>query len=488
VEPLSLRHLWSAYWKVPVVGLLAATLAFIGSFVLTPTYQSSAHLLVRARNATFLSGTGTSLTQTPAVLDSDLAKALSDTQGALASTDTVARMVVRDLAIDGLKPKPQGIVGTLRRYVGNTYRHTKAFLMYGGYKTPPPRQGAIQAVNRGISGAQVKDSFVLELTAKADRPKLAAAIANSAADALVKIANDRFARDSVAYRDLLKKQLRAAQRDEVRASQAIADFQRRNGITDVGTELTLSAQSRADLASRLQHTQSQLSATEAQLSSIQSQLASTPAQSSTSQKITTGRSSTTVDNTAASQLYQTLQSQQATLRAQASGLSAEVGALQTALNNTKSTAPLTQAQARLQQLALDQQVTQQTVKDLASQYQQARLNSVSNTVELTRVDNAIEPVFPIAPRRYMFLAVGLLLGMVLGFVSAQLGVLRRRQGENADADLDVDGDRDRDSVDLIDMTGSPEGAPVPAQRPNAEGTLTDRILGNGRARRHEGEH
>ena len=459
MEPMSLRRLWSDYWKIPVVGLLAAILAFLGSFVLSPTYQSSTHLLVRARNATFLSGNGTSLTQTPAVLDSDLAKALSDTQGALTSTDTVARMVVNDL--DLAKPKPQvhGPIVSLRRFASSVYKHTKAILMYGSYKKPKPYAGAVAAVNSGLMGAQVKDSFIFELSAKANSPKLAAAIANSAADALVKIADDRFSRDSVAYRDLLGKQLAAAQRDQVAATQAVAKFEREHGITDVATELTLSAQNQADLASRLQQTQGQLSSTQAQLASVEGQLAATPQRASTSQKITTGRSFTTIDNTAANQLYQSLQSQAATLRAQASGLSAQAGALQNALRSTKSTAPLTEAQAHLQQLALTQQVAQQTVTDLADQYQKARLNTVSNTVELTRVDTATTPLFPVSPKRYMFIAVGLALGLVLGFVASQLGVIRRRRQDEIDAEQAA---QDEPVIDLNERL--PANVLVPAQR------------------------
>lgn len=461
MEPMSLRRLWSDYWKIPVVGLLAAVLTFLGSFMLSPTYQTSTHLLVRARNATFLSGNGTSLTQTPAVVDTDLAKALSDTQGALTSTDTVARMVVNKLDLAKPKPKPNGPISVLRRFASSVYKHTKAILMYGSYKQPKPYAGAVAAVNNGLEGAQVKDSFVFELSAKADSPKLAAAIANSAADALVTLADQRFSRDSAAYRDLLGKQLAAAQKDQVAATQAVAAFERKNGITDVATELTLSATNQADLASRLQQAQAQLSATQAQLASVDAQLASTPHTASTSQKITTGRSSTTIDNTAANQLYQSLQTQAATLRAQASGLSAQTGALQGALNNTKSTVPLTDAQARLQQLALTQQVAQQTVSDLADQYQKARLNTVSNTVELSRVDSALPPLFPVAPKRYMFLAVGLVLGLAIGFVAAQLGVIRRRRRDEQAAtdDADVDGGNA-----VIDLSDPQSHVLVPAQR------------------------
>jgi uncharacterized protein involved in exopolysaccharide biosynthesis len=478
MEPISLRRLWSDYWKVPVVGLLAAVLAFIGSFLLTPTYQSSTHLLVRARNTTFLSGNGTSLNQTPAVLDSDLAKALSDTQGALAATDTVARMVVTNLHLDKPKPKPHGVIGHIRRGVGNFYRETKAFLLYGGYKKPNNFDGAVQAINRGLSGVQVKDSFILELTAKASGPKMASQIADASADAIVKIANDRFASDSAAYRDLLAKQLNAAQNDQVKATQAVAGFEQAHGISDVTTQINLTAQNQADLKAKLQATQAQLSDTEAQLASVQGQLARTPSRASSSQTITTGRSSTVVDNSSSSTLYDTLLSQQATLRAQTSGLSAQSSALRSALENASASGPLTQAQARLQQLALDQSIAQQTVTQLATQYQQAKLNTVTNTVELTRVDNAAVPVFPVAPRRYLFLAVGLILGMMLGFVASQLRVIRRRRDEEI-AEEQGAAMAARLNGGVIDLSDQHGNVAVPAQRADLETLLADQTSSNG---------
>jgi uncharacterized protein involved in exopolysaccharide biosynthesis len=482
VEPLTLRRLWSDYWKVPVVGLLAAVLAFLGSFVLSPTYQSSTNLLVRARNTTFLSGNGTSLNQTPAVLDSDLATALSDTQGALLSTDTVARMVVQQLQLDKPKPKPNGPIATVRRAFSSLYHHTKAFLMFGTYSSPGRFDGAVQAVNSGLSGAQVKNSFVLQLTAQADNPKLASAIANAAANSLVTIANERFAQDSLAYRDLLKQQLDVAQADQARATNAVASFQRAHGITDITTELALSAKSQSDLQTQLQSTQTELSDAQAQLASVESQLSSTPAETSSSQKITTGRSSTTIDNTQSSPIYQNLRAQEASLRARASGLGAQLGALRSAVSNSKPSGPLTSAQARLQQLALQQQIAQETVHNLATQYQQSKLSTVNNTVELTRVDTAVTPNMPIAPRRYMYIAVGLVLGMVLGFVSAQLGLLRRRrEDEEAAAAEAADGETDAIPPQTIDLTPPPSPVAVPAQRSREE-TLAERLLQNGEAR------
>jgi len=484
VEPLSIRRLWSDYWKVPVVGLIAAMLAFLGSFVLSPTYQSSTNLLVRARNTTFLSGNGTSLNQTPAVLDSDLAKALSDTQGALLSTDTVARMVVQQLQLDKPKPESNGPIATTRRAFSSVYHHIKAYLMFGTYKSPGRFDGAVQAVNSGLAGAQVKDSFVLNLTAQADNPKLAAAIANAAANSLVTIANERFSQDSLAYRDLLKQQLDAAQSDQARATNAVASFQRAHGITDIATELALSAKSQADLQTQLQQTQAQLSDSQAELASVESQLTSTPAETSTSQKITTGRSSTTIDNTQSSPIYQNLRAQEASLRARVSGYGAQLGALRTALRDSKPSGPLTAAQARLQQLALQQQIAQETMHNLATQYQQAKLSTVGNTVELTRVDTAPTPNMPIAPRRYMYIAVGLILGMVLGFVSAQTALLRRRRedeeaaaAEQAEADAEVIPER----TIVLNPTAANGDVPVPVQRSREE-TLADRLFENGQAR------
>lgn len=452
MQSTSLRGLLRSYWKVPVVAVLAALIAYLGSFFVGSTYQATTHLLVRARDTSYLTANGTSLNQTPAVLDSSLVSALSDTQSALLSTDTVARMVVQKLHLDHPAP-PSGFFGSLKHDAGAIVKHLKDYVLYGGYKSANPYDAAVATVSNDLSATQVKTGFVLEIDAKSSGPKLAAAIANAAADALVQIGNERFARDSQAYRNLLHRQLVAAQRQQVQASNAVAAYEKTHHISDVSAEIALSVQNHAALQQQLDQSRTQLSSTQAQLADVQQELATTPQQSSSSQRIVTGRSSTTIDNTAQSSLYQSLLTQQNQLRAQAAGLGAQVAAEQAALSSSQSGTPLTRSQAKLQQLALTQQIAQQTQQSLAQEYQQAQLNTVGNTVELTRVDTALPPTFPVSPKRYMYLLVGLIIGATIGFVA----VHRRVRG------------RASDTVDLTD--DEPATVAIPEARRPANGVV-----------------
>ncbi len=51
-------HAMRPYWRIPVLALLSALLAFGGSFLVTPQYTATTRLLIHGRDATFLNSTG----------------------------------------------------------------------------------------------------------------------------------------------------------------------------------------------------------------------------------------------------------------------------------------------------------------------------------------------------------------------------------------------------------------------------------------------
>ena len=104
---MNVSELLHRYWRIPVVGLLAAVLAFTASFLVTPTYESSTRLLVHGRDATFLSSTGQNLTAQPGVIDASLSSALLSTYAGIATSRTVATSVVDELQLDK-QPSPPG--------------------------------------------------------------------------------------------------------------------------------------------------------------------------------------------------------------------------------------------------------------------------------------------------------------------------------------------------------------------------------------------
>ena len=440
MNPVPMSVLLRTWWRVPVVALLAAVLAFAGSFAIAPTYASTARLLVRGQDATVLSGKGQQLQQ--GFMGSDLAKALGETQAALVQTDTVARAVVRDLRLDE-RPQPhRGVFGQAKHLVGALVKRTRAILTHGFYAEPSKSEGLVQGVGAGLSGTPVKDSYVLEVRATSDDPKLSAAIADDAADVLVRTGNERFRGDSTRYRDVLRVRLAAAVAEQATAAQAVGSYKSTHGIGDISTTLGVDAQALQSLKDRQRQANADRASAQAQLASVEQSLALTPARSSSDQVITTGRGTSTIGSSAVSTAYEGLLVARAQLRAQIAGLDAQAAAIGGQLASaTSSPTPLTRDEAALAPLLLTQQADSQTVQALTKDFEEATLAAAAGDVQLARVDHAIVPVYPVSPVRYLYLGLGLVLGAVLGLVLSARRLRRVGVVPVADEErvLDLDG-------------------------------------------------
>ena len=87
---------------------------------------------------------------------------------------------------------------------------------------------------------------------------------------------------------------------------------------------------------------------------------------------------------------------------------------------------------KLARLQLDVQVASDTRVQLATELEAATVNAQRTAVEITRIDEAVPPTYPLAPKRYLYLTVGLLIGGLAGFVwsflpRAATGRPRRRR-------------------------------------------------------------
>ena len=75
------------HWRlIVIVAVLASSIAFGASYLFTPSYAATTQILVRAREARFLTSTGQDLSRQPGVVDSNLAKALAQTNAGLVSS------------------------------------------------------------------------------------------------------------------------------------------------------------------------------------------------------------------------------------------------------------------------------------------------------------------------------------------------------------------------------------------------------------------
>src|SRR5687768_7238132 len=75
------------WWPIVIaVVVLTAVLAYAASFLITPTYSSSTRVLVRARDARFLTSTGEDLASRPGAIDTVPPRSLNQTLAGLATS------------------------------------------------------------------------------------------------------------------------------------------------------------------------------------------------------------------------------------------------------------------------------------------------------------------------------------------------------------------------------------------------------------------
>ncbi|MGH2704374.1 MAG: GumC family protein [Actinomycetota bacterium] len=403
------------YWRLPAIAVLAAMVAYSASFVIGPTYEASTRLLIRGRDATFLTTTGESLSNQPGVVDSTLAKALGETLSALISTRRVAELVVDDLNLDAPRPPETSPLKMVRSAFKTVYAHVRAWIQYGFYAKPSARRAAVEEVYLGLEAEPIKESYVIELTGKASEPGRAAAIADSGAEALVKVGAQRFRDDAQAYRDFLRDQAERAGQEQAQATEALRQYRESHGITDLSLEVLLDTGSVEKIREELRDADVSLSAARAELTALENSLARTSATDASVSQIQTGRGTTEIKNTAGSSGYQQLKASRDSKRGEVAALEAKREALKRAIDSTAAPA-LTQEEAELRRLELRFSIASKQLEDLSTKYQQAVVNSEHPRVEVTRIDKATAPTYPSAPQRHIYLLLGGLVGAIAGFL------------------------------------------------------------------------
>ncbi len=433
------------YWRVYVVAILGGLIAYLGSYAISPTYTSTTRVLLRGRETTLLSSTGQNLSGQPGVIDSTLATALGETQSAVVSSTAVSEAVVDKLHLDAPKATDDGVVSKIKGGVAGTIKRTKAYLTHGFYAEPSTRDAAVTEVQGGLTATPLKDSYVLELTGSADTAQGAADVTNTAADVLVAMSAARYQDEANRNRDFLGEQVKRTETEVNDAAAAKRNYEEQNGVTSVQSSLDDSSASRTKVEDDLRAAGVDLSGLQAQLDTVNAQLAATSPTIDGASKIVTGRSDTSIVTTQQNATYESLQVDKNRLEGAIAGAKARQQTLQGVLAGDPNSALSAQA-AGVEQL--DQRLTaaQKTYQDVNTQYQNAVLTAQHNNIEITRIDTAQVPTFPVSPVRYNYLFLGLLCGALAG---AGLTWLRHR-GEAVDAEgaePSVAGGSDRRSYD-----------------------------------------
>ncbi|MFN8036729.1 MAG: hypothetical protein U0V73_12415 [Acidimicrobiia bacterium] len=322
------------FWRIPVAAFVGAILGFGASFIFGVSYSAKARVLMHVNNLTLLQTNGsTVVNQMSQAEQAAIGQAMAETQSALLDNRAVAQEIVRKLHLD--KKPPGGFVNAVKSGISTTFKWTQAMIIHGTYKKLSRFEQAVQNTQKGLSAHAVGFSWELEVSGQWRTREKAAAIANLAADYLVRVGEQRFQDDVAANTKNLQEQVRVSGERQQKAAAELAAFAAANGLDVSKLGLALTPEVAMKLAP------------------------------------------------AAQAQYQVLQSEYNT-----------------------SLAAFGQLQA---------------------QYQQAQVYAGVKPVELTRVDKAVPGVYPVKPKRWLYLAIGIVLGSLVG-----LGLTARwfwRRGE-----------------------------------------------------------
>lgn len=448
------------YWRVALAALLGALIAFGGSFLSAESYSSNTRLLIRGREATFLTSTGADLSNQPGVVDASLSTALAETQGGIVTSREVATMVVDRLDLD--KPqKSSGLLASIAHGFGTAYRCTKAFISHGFCKQPEPREGAIQAVQAGLSAGQLgssagessgqPSSFILELTGTGETPEQARDVANAAADAVVTVSANRFTTESKANADRLETQVDAASKALLDASKAMSEFRLTHQMTDAEVQAVSDISNVTSRSSQASDVATELAGARAQLEALDASITRANPTQSSSQDIVTGRSSNRITSSSPNPVYNDLVTSRETLKARIADLEGRAAKLAAAAP-TLENPTLSANQTQLLQLQNAVKLAGDNQAGVETQYRAALLDASRESSDLTRIDTASLPTYPDEPKRIIYLALGLLFGAIAG------GYLTWRR-MLADAPVvQSDGSQNEGSAPGIDLTSAAAGS------------------------------
>jgi uncharacterized protein involved in exopolysaccharide biosynthesis len=327
------------------------------------------------------------------VIDSSLAKSLGQTNAGLVTSRDVAERVVHDLGLDRARAEDTSILGSIRSAMKKTYNVVKALVAHGFYTEPSsPVEAAVMDVQNQLQAAPIKDSYLIEIKASADNPKLAAGIADAAAAAIVSVTKDRFEKDANTYRDFLRAQVDRARADVMAADEAIRVYKDANGITLVSEQLRLSASSQEAIRQALRQTEVDLDGATARQSAIERSLSNVSSTESTTTTVQSGRSATTTTAVAPNKLYQDLQRDLSSVKAEIASLKAKRETLAAALiTPANNPGVLPTQEAKLNELELTLSTRQAAYRSVRQSYDEAILNSAQGADEVSQVDHATVP-------------------------------------------------------------------------------------------------
>lgn len=521
-----------SHWRfVLLVSLVAGLGGLAATYVISEEYVASTTILIRPHQEVEFSHSQKTMLNFPPSL-SNQPESISQTYAGIMTSVAIATRVVELIGLDTYQPEPdprwyvrgyQRVRDGLKQVIQQGWDLAR----YGRVETDDPYWRAVKELKNGLQAKPVEDTYLFSLSATWQEPKLAARIADTAAEVFVEYtrsARNVEGRSNVAFLDRRLIELRA----EIQSTrQQLQEFWSIHQAASLDQQLGLALESlsksetaRAEAARQIEeviaelHTLDELLGRESEALHTATTTASNPVILKLKEDLArdtvllAGMQETHMpahpemkallarieeakrrvaeeaeqirfrDTSALNPFYQEMRQRALDRRATRKLLSARVTALERTIQRYRAEVDrLSNARGELARLELEVQVLESQYKLLSQEQAEARLAAVQEISEIRALSGAIPPLYPSRPVKIYYLVGGFLAGLLLSLCFVLVA--------------DYTDPKIRSAEDISRATDIPVLARVPPARQPAAVTILGReassqsvvwsLLGDGRS-------
>lgn len=253
--------------------VITTVICAVGALVMPDKYKAYTKVLVKPQMTQVFTSMSTDTSQQSSIPTSaQHITNLSNTFSEILRGDAIAEKVVDELELGSRKQSDENLLQRLSRRGGDLYRGGMSFLVYGKVIEKPPREKAKEWIQKVINPKLVTNTYIMEISFKAEEPELAAQVANSATKEFVeysKIINSKAARTE---REFLENQILVAQDELTRAQELLFNYGKEVGFVSPTKRIDLDVEAVVQFETDVLKNQAQIVETRKRLQEIRQEM------------------------------------------------------------------------------------------------------------------------------------------------------------------------------------------------------------------------
>ena len=363
-------------WMLIWVPLVASGVGLAMAFVLPEQYESTTLVLVRPIEDIKFNSNGIDKKEIPdfPVSLSAPIDAPSKTYMEVIKSPAVARRIVDALQLQVPKPRSdEGLFGRIKDDIKNslkaTVRIVRNYFKYGRDIPVSAFDLAVEDVERNLAVNARKDTYAFDITYRSGDPKVAAAVANMAAEIFLEQSSEAYRGESARVREFTETELEKRRKALEDARAAILAYKNSGGTFELNSEYGERLKNLSDLENTLAKSEGKLAALR-------------------------GRAYSKGSPDVIAQ------------EAEIAALKSQIGILREQL------APYPQKEARMNALTLTEHLAQESYEFFLNRYEEARVKESATVTEIRIVSRAVPALYPVKPVKIVYAVFSFAIALV----------------------------------------------------------------------------